>query len=94
MRFKQLLNLKCKNQKRFRYVSNDLSLSDDEDESENSCSLADAVIEQEIQKVNLNQILLDVLKMFRIEVAHVDGDAHLIMRKLEFVFLTLSPSES
>ena len=32
VRFKQLLNLKKKSHKRFRYVSNDLSLSDDEDD--------------------------------------------------------------
>lgn len=34
LRFKQLLNLKTKSQKRFRYVSNDLSLSDDEGDDE------------------------------------------------------------
>ena len=27
--------------------------------------------------------------MFNVDIAHVDGDAHLIMRKLEFVYLTL-----
>lgn len=55
-----------------------------------SCSLPESVIEQEIQKVNLNQILTEVLKTFSIEIAHVDNDVHLIMRKLEFVYLMLS----
>lgn len=34
-----------------------------------------------------------MLKNFQIDVKHVDGDAHLIMRKLEFVYLTLSQSD-
>ena len=92
MRFQQLLNLKSQSQRRFRYVSSSLCFSDDEDEDEEpeSCSLPPNVIEQEIQKVNLNQILTDVLKTFSIEIGHVDGDAHLIMRKLEFIYLTLT----
>lgn len=44
--------------------------------------------------MDLNKIILSVFKLFGIEVTHVDMDAHLIMRKLEFVFLHLSPSES
>ena len=44
--------------------------------------------------MDLNKILQTVLKLFGLEVAHVDMDAHLIMRKLELVFLHLSPSES
>jgi hypothetical protein len=92
-KFKCLVQQKTKSQKRFRYVSSDLSLSDDEGE-EDSCSLSQGVIAQQIEKVDLNKILMDVLKLFGIDVAHVDNDAHLIMRKLEFVFLSLSPSES
>lgn len=44
MRFQQLASLKTKSKKRFRYVSSDLSLSDDEDE-QHSCSLPEKVIE-------------------------------------------------
>lgn len=91
MRFKKLLQIKNKTQKRFRYISSDLSLSDDEDEEE-GCSLSEEVIAQELQKVDLNQILQLVLKLFGIEVAHVDNDAHLIMRKLEFVYMQMAPS--
>lgn len=93
MKFKQLLQVKTNSQKKFRYISSDLSLSDDEDEEER-CSISDQVMEKEIQRVDLNRILQDVLKLFGIEVAHVDGDAHLIMRKLEFVYLALTPNES
>lgn len=50
---------------------------------------------QQIAKVDLNRILLDVLKLFGISVAHVDGDAHLIMRKLEFVSMAaIAPDEA
>ena len=70
-------------------------LSDDEDDDEEeSCSLPEEVVNEHIAKVDLNKIILDVLKLFGIEVAHVEDDGHLIMRKLEFVFLTLSPLES
>lgn len=56
MKFKQLLQVKTNSQKKFRYISSDLSLSDDEDEEER-CSISDQVMEKEIQRVDLNRIL-------------------------------------
>ena len=97
VRLKHLANFQKKSKQRLRYVSggnfNNFSYDEDIDsqntEDSSNC-LSSATIENEIQKVDLNQILLDVLKLFDVECAHVDRDAHLIMRKLEFCYLNFN----
>jgi len=62
----------------------DVSTSDDEGED---FVLGDEEVQAIAVKVEFNSVLAKVLELFNIDSRHVDCDAHLIMRKLEFIFL-------
>lgn len=61
-----------------------MSTSDDEGED---FVLSDEEVEAITVKVEFNTILAKVLDFYNIDTRPVDSDAHLIMRKLEFIFL-------
>jgi len=61
-----------------------VSTSDDEGED---FVLGDEEVQAIAVKVEFNGVLAKVLELFNIDSRPVDSDAHLIMRKLEFVFL-------